>query len=445
MRPWEQYPGFAIISGMKTGKKNIVIAGGGFGGISASLLLHKAFRKSKTLRNQYRIVLINNHHSHLYTPALYEIAAIPQGDRTLQYVKSSIAIPLADIFHGKNVKWIERTITKIDREKKELLFDNTETISFEYLVLALGAETSYFDIPGLKEHSLPLKTFADAVKLRDTVQTAIESNPKEISVIIGGAGATGVEVAAEFENFICVLRDRYRKEKVCDTRVTLLEGSPEILPGFEPWLIREAKKRLTSLGVITKTSTIISGVDEKYVIVNDGTKIPYTVFLWAGGVKAASVLASAGFNLSSKGGALVNEFLEVEQKTYAIGDNAAFMDPGTKRNLPWNVPIAEAEARIAVKNILRDIESRPKKAFKPYKKYPFILAVGQKFAIADLVLIRASGILAWILKQLVELRYLLFILPLWQALPTWWKFITVSRSNDMEVNEVTEGADPSVQ
>ncbi|KKW30668.1 MAG: Pyridine nucleotide-disulfide oxidoreductase [Parcubacteria group bacterium GW2011_GWC2_52_8c] len=151
---------------METTKKKIVIAGAGFGGITAALFLNKAFSRNPKLRREYQIIIVNNHHSHLYTPAIYEIAAIPQGRHALDYVKSSITIPLADIFHRTLVEWRERQIVAIDRIKKELRFDNDETLGYEYLVLALGAETSYFNIPGAKEHSYPLKTFADAVKLQ---------------------------------------------------------------------------------------------------------------------------------------------------------------------------------------------------------------------------------------------------------------------------------------
>jgi len=123
---------------METTKKKIVIAGAGFGGITAALFLNKAFSRNPKLRREYQIIIVNNHHSHLYTPAIYEIAAIPQGRHALDYVKSSITIPLADIFHRTLVEWRERQIVAIDRIKKELRFDNDETLGYEYLVLALG-------------------------------------------------------------------------------------------------------------------------------------------------------------------------------------------------------------------------------------------------------------------------------------------------------------------
>ncbi|KKW28258.1 MAG: FAD-dependent pyridine nucleotide-disulfide oxidoreductase [Parcubacteria group bacterium GW2011_GWB1_52_7] len=398
---------------METTKKKIVIAGAGFGGITAALFLNKAFSRNPKLRREYQIIIVNNHHSHLYTPAIYEIAAIPQGRHALDYVKSSITIPLADIFH--------RTL---------LRFDNDETLGYEYLVLALGAETSYFNIPGAKEHSYPLKTFADAVKLRDRIQDVIEANEAVARIVVVGGGASGVEVAAEFENFIRVLHKKDHAPSACKIEVTLAEAGPEILAGFDKWVIDCARQRLGCLNVAIKTNTAITAVEKDQVMLKGSAYLPYTVLVWAGGVQAASVLKTLGMELTPKQSVPVNSYLEVEPKLFAIGDNAAFINPSTSRPLPWNALVAESQAKIAASNILADIKGKTKRLFYPLKKYPFILAAGRKYAIADLVFIHEAGFTAWILKLLVELKYLLFILPFFAALSIWWKYISVARSND---------------
>jgi len=415
---------------METAKKKIVIAGAGFGGITAALFLNKAFSRNPKLRQEYQIIIVNNHHSHLYTPAIYEIAAIPQGRHTLDYVKSSITIPLADIFHGTLVEWRERRIVAIDRANKELRFDNDETLGYEYLVLALGAETSYFNIPGAKEHSYPLKTFADAVKLRDRIQDVIEANEAVARIVVVGGGASGVEVAAEFENFIRVLHKKDHAPSACKIEVTLAEAGPEILAGFDKWVIDCARQRLGCLNVAIKTNTAITAVEKDQVMLKGSAYLPYTVLVWAGGVQAASVLKTLGMELTPKQSVPVNSYLEVEPKLFAIGDNAAFINPSTSRPLPWNALVAESQAKIAAANILADIKGKTKRPFYPLKKYPFVLAAGRKYAIADLVFVHEAGFLAWILKLLVELKYLLFILPFFAALSTWWKYISVARSND---------------
>ncbi|MBI3627487.1 MAG: NAD(P)/FAD-dependent oxidoreductase [Candidatus Sungbacteria bacterium] len=416
-------------------KKNIVIAGGGFGGILAAVYLDKGLKKNPAIAKNYQLILINNHHLHLYTPALYEIASIPQGKHNLEYVKSSITIPLIEIFEHRNVEWREETIISIDRTKKELAFQSGKALPYEYLILALGSETSYFNIPGAKEHGLPLKTFADAVHLRDAIENGLMSGTSHLDIVVAGAGASGVEVAAEFENFVSSIQ---KIGQACQVTVSLVEGSPEILPGFDAWVVQKAKKRLESLGVKIITNALITQVDKTMIRFKNGSTRPYTILVWAGGVKAASVLASMGIQLSPKGGAPINQFLEVGRSIFAVGDSAAFIHPKTGKPLPWNVPIAEAQAKTAAANIIREISGKPKLPFRPKIKYPFILAVGETYAIADLNLFHLAGFSAWILKQAIELKYLLTILPFFQAIPTWLKFMAVARSNDVRMSTKTQ-------
>lgn len=418
---------------MERTKKHIVIAGGGFAGISTAIHLDRHFKRNLGFEADFDIVLINNHHSHLYTPALYEVAAVPQGEHALQYVKASVAIPLADIFYDTGVSWYEDEIIGFDREKREVLLFSEKRIPYEYLVLALGGETFYFNVPGAKEYSLPLKTFADAIRLRNRLQAIIDEGVEQVKIIVAGAGASGVEVTAEFENFICMLEDIKGRGRVCKAKIILVEAGREILPGFDEWTVKKARKRLLKLGVAIMTGTQITSVDPKAVTLKDESTITYDLLVWAGGVKAAGVLTSLGLPLSPKGGVIVNQHLEASPHIFAVGDNAAFTDTATGKPIPWNVPVAEAEAHVAAYNVIASIEGAVKKVFSPTKKYPFILAVGQKYAIADLVFIQISGFPAWCLKQAIQLKYLLFILPLLGAIFTWWKYLRVSSSNDISV------------
>ena len=107
-----------------------------------------------------------------------------------------------------------------------------------------------------------------------------------------------------------------------------------------------------------------------------------------------------------------------------------FINPKTGKPLIWNVPVAESEGKIVAENIIRIISGKEKRKFIPMKKYLFIVVVGKKYAIADLVFVKFSGFFGWLLKQLVELRYLLFILPAIKALKIWLKGLKYFSSND---------------
>lgn len=414
-------------------KKNIIIVGAGFGGITAAL---KLARKKRDLGNKYKIILIDRHHHELYTPALYEIAAIPRDYTPDQILKSSILIPIADIIKGKPIDFLCDELVNFDIPAKKIILKNNGSISYEFLVLAMGSETNYFNIPGLKEYSYSLKTFDDALRLRNAIEDLLLKKDS-LKIVVGGGSSTGVELIAEFVNFICILQNKLKqKHQSCSVYFTLIEASPDILPGFETRIIEKAKKRLAKLGVQIKSETTIVEVTPHEIIFKEDGRETCDILIWTGGVKGPGVLTRSGLMLSSKGSLAVNEYLEVTSASggmggiFAIGDNSLFIHPQTGKPLVWNVPVAEAEGRLAAKNILRIIRGLAPQKFLPMKKSPFILTIGKKYAIADLIYIHFSGLWGWLAKILVELRYLLFILPLGQAIRIWWLSVKIYSSND---------------
>ncbi|MBI3420607.1 MAG: NAD(P)/FAD-dependent oxidoreductase [Candidatus Sungbacteria bacterium] len=406
--------------------ETIVIAGAGFGGIIAALKLEKRIRR---LERQCRIVLIDKNPYQLYTPALYEIAAIPREEASAYALKSSVAIPLDQVLDKKRIAFLQAEITGIDKEHRAVTLQDGSRITYRWLVLALGSTTNYFAIPGLQEHAFPLKTFSDAVRIRNKLETMLIQT-HALNVVIGGGGASGVELIAEFANFICYLQHKVAKEHLCKNRLTLVESAPDILPGFDSWMVAHARKRLQSQGIEICTNTLIVEVSDKEIVCKDGGRIPYDLFIWTGGVTGLPLYASFGLPTSKKHNLVVNEFLQAAPGIYAIGDAAGFTDPSTNTMLVWNVPVAEGQARAVADNIVRELKQLPLRPFKPLARYPFILAVGKKYALADLLFLRCAGLSGWVIKLLVELRYLLFILPFGKAIRTWMWSVRVYVSND---------------
>lgn len=411
-------------------RKNIIIAGAGFGGITAALKLAKNIGPHK---KDYEIILIDKHHHHLYTPALYEIAAIPKEVTPEAPLKSSILIPINDILRAKPVKFVCDEIIGLRASDNKLILKNSAEIEYEFLILALGSETNYFDIPGLKENSFPLKTYADAAKLRDIIENLVREK-ENIKIVVGGGGASGVELVAEFVNFICTLqKEILENRKSCAVEFMLLEADSEILGGFEPWALDKARSRLIRLGIKIKTNSVIGSVAPGTITLKSGTTESYDIFIWTGGVKGPEIFKNFGLPLSNKGALLIDEYLQIKNAgghIFAIGDNSNFTNPRTGKPLLWNVPVAEAEGRLAAKNILLALSGLPPKKFSPLKKYPYILTVGGRYAIADLLFIKFSGFLGLAAKALVELKYLIFILPLRKALTIWFKAVKYYSAND---------------
>ena len=412
---------------MITERKNIIIVGAGFGGITAMRLL------AKKLPPHFSLILVDRHHHQLYTPALYEIASIPQEMTEDSTLRSSILLSIKEMIHGKPVTHIVDEFVGFDSDPKTIRLKNTGTLTYEYLILALGSETSYFDIPGLQEYGLPLKNFDDAIRMRNAIEYLLKKN-EEVHIAVGGAGSAGVELVAEFVNFICIMQEKLLPNvKKCSVTFTLIEAAPDILPGFDPWVIALTKKRLSELGIIIKTNTTITSVSETLITFKNGETQKKDILIWTGGVKGPAIFRSMGLEISSKGSLVVDEYLRTKEPSgaiFAIGDNATCVNPHTQKPVVWNVPVAEEEAKIVAHNVLRLIAGKPMIRFKPWKKYPFVLAVGKKYAIADLIIFRFWGLSGWVAKQLIELRYALSVLPLKKAIPLWWRSVFVSRAND---------------
>lgn len=409
-------------------KKIVAVAGAGFGGITAALTLAKGLGK---LKETHEIVLIDKKYFHLYTPALYEIAATPRDISPDPFLKSAVTIPILEIVNGRPITFLCDEITGISGDAREIILKRKGKLPYEYLILALGSETNYFNIPGLKEASFPLKTFEDCVMLRDRMERLVKEK-KEVKVVFGGAGASGVELAAEFVNFVCGLKEHITGSRDCRVEYLLVDSAPDILQGFDDAVITLTKKRLKKIGVLVKTNASIASVSPGEMRYRDGTKEPFDILIWTGGVRGPFLFSTFNLPLSPKGSLAVDEYLRVqgEERIFGIGDNSAFINPKTGLALLWNVPVAEAEGRIAAKNVLAEIKNEKPKKFVPLKKYPFVLAVGRKYAIADLLVVRVSGFLGWALKQLIELRYLLFILSFPRAIGAWVRSLKAYTSND---------------
>ncbi len=413
---------------LEPGRKNIVILGAGFGGVTALIKLYRALKK-RGLMPYYNLVIVNKNDYHLYTPALYEMASMPRVRADAFHMKRALCVSLYDILpQCPGARFIGEEIEKIDPRTHLITFKSGDKLNFEYAVVALGAETSFFGIPGLEERSLPIKTFEDAVKLRNQGEKLLESAGNAPRVVVGGAGPTGVELSAEFVNLIRHLEKRATGPRG-QVEITLIEASPEILPDFSPRVIRLAKKRLNKLGVKILTKTVIKKLTNTEVIIADNQSIPYQLFIWTGGITPNRATRNFGLALGKKGNIIVNEFLEARPRIYAIGDCVSLVN-AEGQLLPKNVPVAEESAKLAAENIIADICAKNKHKFNPAAVYPFVLAVSGKYAITDLALVKFSGFIGWLLKQLIELKYLLAILPAAKAVRVWTRTVYYSSAND---------------
>ncbi len=424
------------------GKKSVVIVGAGFGGLRTAKLLAQALRRNR-LTDRYALYLIDRNDYHTYTPTLYEVATTSKETANYIQLRDIVTFDVASLLSGfSEIQFVHDNVTALDLIHGDIHCDGHE-MKFDYLVLAIGAETNYFDIPGLREHSLPIKSFMDAIVLRDRV-LARYADGGTLRIVIGGGGSTGVELAGELQEWFAELRAKSRSA-ACAPTVTIVEGAPTILSGFAPSIIAKATARLSRLGVTLITNERITGVAGDAVTLQSGHTTPYDILIWAGGVKATTLMSALPLKREPKGGVEVLSGMQCLPQTddlklygtiYGLGDSVCFFDPVTKKPVPLVARAAIIQANVAAKNIMRQIlvaEGHGSAAtplhYRPME-YPYVIPVGGKYAIAKIGPFVFSGFLAWMFKGLIELMYLSSILPLGRTIKTWFKGLRIFLQND---------------
>ena len=319
-------------------KTKIVIIGGGFGGVYTARNLYKLFG------NNVEITLINKGNYFIFTPLLHEVA-------TGALNPLSITESLREIFRGTRVDFVEDTVTEIDRQN-QVVKTNSKTFSYDYLVIASGAETNYFGTPGAKENSLTLKNLDDAILLRNKIIKTVEKahnekNKNLLNFAIIGAGATGVELAAELVEYLHLIIESYYKDSIfskSDIKVSLITSGPDIIPQFPEEMRKIASSELIKKGISIITNTAAAKVEPNVITFSNGEKLNTNVIIWVAGVKP-SLSAIKGIEVGQKGRLEVNDFLQsiTNPEIFGLGDSAG--------NQPMLAQIAVQEAKIVAENI----------------------------------------------------------------------------------------------
>ncbi len=399
--------------------KHIVILGGGFAGIAATLEIIKQLSPKEA-----KVTLIDKNPFHLFTPSLYEVA-------TSEEPRGNIAIPFTEIF-GKRIEIIQGEVEKIDRVKQTVHYSSSEaqaesriddrTISYDYLLVALGSEPAYFHIQGLKENSVALKSIKEAVMIRDKILSMCcregECN-KKVHIIIGGGGFSGTELAAELLTYKDKIAKQHHLDPMC-LQITIVQGSDRLLKELDPHVSIIAEKRLKEPNVTFAFGGHISKVNKTSVFTDDNKVYPYDLLIWTGGVQANTLAWESNLPTNKRGQVIVNNFLQVqgERNIFAAGDIAQYQDVKTQTFAPTVAQVAEEEGKAAGENISRLITNKTLKPYR-YRHFGYVVPLRSKYAAAELGILHIDGFFGWIVQQLVFLRYLLTILPSWKALRRW--------------------------
>lgn len=376
-------------------KKNILIIGGGFGGAVAA-------RKLSNLPDT-KISLLSNLESFRYNPALYRVAT---GHR-----KRVAIIPLKDILPG-NVEFIKGVASNIDRKRKVLTLKNKTELAYDTIILSMGVVTSYFNIPGLKEHSFGIKSITELDELHQHIHDDLVGDKQfDKNYVVVGGGPTGVELAADLGNHLRRLakQHRIRKRKVS---LKIIEAQPRILSQLDPRLSKKATARLKHLGVQVETNKKVEYETTRTLRV-DNQSIPTQTVIWTAGTTNSSFFENnkAEFELSKRGKVIVNDYLQVDKHTYVIGDNAESKYSGLAQT-------AIHQARFVANNIERQLNDTPLKAYKPLRPVS-IIPVGNNWAVLQYGALNMAGKIPGMLRIAADIIGYADIMGMTKSIKLW--------------------------
>jgi NADH dehydrogenase len=424
-------------------RPHVVILGGGFGGLAAARALKHA---------PVQITLVDRQNHHVFQPLLYQAA-------TAQLETPDIGYPFRSVLRRhKNTEVLMAEAESVDAATQTVQLASGDTLRYDYLIVATGAQSFYFGHPEWRAHAPGLKSIRDALEIRYRVVIAFERAEQEhgpeeqrehLTFVIVGGGPTGVELAgAVAELARHALKRDFRHIDPTSARVLLVEAGPTILPMYPKELQVRALKQLASIGVEVRTSAIVRNVDERGVLV-DREPVAARTVLWAAGVIGTPIARSLGVPLDRHGLVEVTPTLNPPGRpnVFVIGDMAALVRDG--RPVPGLAPAAIQEGRYAARAIVDGLQGKPIKPFRYWNKGELAI-IGRGKAVARLPgNLRLSGFLAWALYSSVHLVYLVGLRSRVRVFLSWfWSFLTYARGARLipsaeEEKRLVEGARPA--
>ena len=375
----------------------IVIVGGGAGGLELATRLGRKFGR----RGTAEVTLIDSKRTHIWKPKLHEIAAgsMDIGDHEVAYLAQA---------HWHGFRFRIGQMTGLDRSAREVHVapfvdedgkEVTPARSFPYdtLVIAVGSQSNDFGTPGVREHALKLETVADARRFHmRMVNACVRAHaqrtplrPEQLHVAIIGAGATGVELAAELHHttreVVAYGLDRVDADK--DIRLALIEAAPRVLPALPERLSASTERLLRKLGVEVHTDARVAEVLADGVRLADGRILPAELVVWAAGVKGAEFLTRLdGLETNRINQLVVRQTLQTtaDDHIFAMGDCAACPWPEKNGFVPPRAQAAHQQASHLYKQLQRRIAGKPVEDYR-YRDFGSLVSLGEFSTVGNMM------------------------------------------------------------
>jgi NADH:quinone reductase (non-electrogenic) len=388
---------------------DVVIAGGGFGGLYAARRLER-----RLPRHSARIIVVSDLNFMLYTPLLPGAAA-----GTLE--PRHVVVPLRE-----ELEWAELMLGRVtgaDPGVNELyvrtLDQRDETLRYDQLVVALGSVSRVLPVPGLAEYALGFKSLADAIAVRNRVLLNLEiaeslpddaSRREYLTFVFVGAGYAGVEGYAELQDYVTDIIDEYPRCRIAGTRWVLVEAQERIMREIPASLAEVAARELRRRGMEMRTGTTLERMDERSVVLSTGEQLPTRLVCWTAGVRTPGIVKQLGLPLTKGDRIETDAAMRVKGRdnVWAIGDAAAVPDPAQRRREPTPQTCQHAlrQGRVVGSNVASAIAGRRPRPFR-YRTLGVFVDMGQHKAVATVLGLRLRGFPAWFAAR----TYHLWMMP----------------------------------
>jgi len=406
---------------MKSKQPNIVVIGGGFGGLKAAESLAHL---------PVQITLVDRRNHHTFQPLLYQVA-------TAGLSPAEIAAPIREILaRHSNIEVLLGEVYGFDLARRVVKVHGFD-LTYDYLVVAAGATHAYFGHDKWEVWAPGLKTVEDALEIRRRFlltfelaerQAATEGRHQPVSFLVVGGGPTGVELAGTLAEIARgALADDFRNIDPKTTRIVLLEAGPSVLPSYPPDLRESAKRQLERLGVEVRLNSTVTEVREGEVRVGNET-VPSSLTLWAAGVAASPLGQALGAPTDRNGRVLIEADLSIpgHREVFVIGDLASLMQ--SEGSLPGVAPVAMQQGRWVARQIAADLTGNARKPFR-YLDKGSLATIGRAAAVAQFGKVHISGFFAWLAWLFIHIFFLIGFRNRLIVMIQWaWSYVTYDRS-----------------
>lgn len=401
--------------------KRIVIVGGGFAGLKLARLLSNT---------TFQVVLLDKNNYHQFQPLFYQVA-------TAGLEPSSISFPLRKIFQkSKNIHFRLAHVKSINL-KESTLFTDIGALAYDYMVLANGVGTNFFNNQSIKENCIPMKSVSESIFLRNTIlenfERAMNNGSHDeietlLDFVIVGGGPTGTELSgalAEIKNNI--LPKEYPDMPYKSMSIMLIEAGSKLLNGFSEKASEKSKLYLEKMGVEIILNTSVLAYDGHTLQLSDGREHQTKNVIWAAGVKGIKLDGIPEEAYGPQNRILVNQYSKIigTNNVFAIGDCSLMNATDHPRGHPQVAQVAIQQAKRLASNLKRPESQKP---FK-YKDLGALATIGRNKAVADLPIGSFQGFFAWVLWlavhifQIIGVKSKIFIFLNWA-----WSYITYDQS-----------------